>query len=262
MIKNVLGVFLACTLLTISSSVVWAQESLLAQQLTNSERPVGDKERDSSRRPAEVLGFLGIDTGMTVIDVFAGSGYYTEVLAIAVGENGRVISHNVPRLMSRETLVESIRARRDRHPNIEILVNNLTDGVQTAEIADIGPHYTDPSAYAGRADAAITALNMHDFVRNGEESAQSLLTSVYAFLKPGGIFGVIDHRGVDGYDNEALHRITDEELREQLLKAGFVVDAESDILSNPLDDHSLHMRDESLGRNTDRILVRARKPAQ
>ncbi|MEQ9210263.1 MAG: hypothetical protein RLN96_10555, partial [Pseudomonadales bacterium] len=135
-------------------------------------------------------------------------------------------------------------------------------GVQTAEIVNIGPHFTDPSDYAGRADAAITALNMHDFVRYGDETAQAMLTSIYNMLKPGGVFGVIDHRGVDGYDNEALHRITDEELREQLENAGFVVEAESDILSNPLDDHSLHMRDESLNRNTDRILVRARKLAE
>ncbi len=262
MIRKILGMSFACTLLLFSNAYVWAQESSLAQELSNSERPESDKERDAARKPAEVLAFLGIDQGMTVLDVFAGSGYYTEVLAIAVGENGRVISHNVPRLMSRESLVESISARRDRYSNIEVLVNNLTDGVQTAEIADIGPHYTDPSAYAGRVDAAITALNMHDFVRNGEESAQSLLKSVYTFLKPGGVLGVIDHRGVAGNDNEALHRITDEELREQLVKAGFVVEAESDILSNPLDDHSLHMRDESLNRNTDRILVRARKPAE
>ena len=262
MIRNVLGVFLACALLTIYSSVAMAQESGLAQRLTNSDRPDDDKERDASRKPTEVLAFLGIDEGMTVVDLFAIGGYYTEVLAIAVGPDGRVISHNFPRLMSRENVVEAISARRDRHENIEVLVNNLSDGVQTAEIADIGPHYTDPAAYTGRVDAVITALNMHDFVRYGEETAQALLASVYAFLKPGGVFGVIDHRGVDGYDNEALHRITFEELSEQLVKAGFVVEAESDILSNPLDDHSLHMRDESLGRNTDRILVRARKPVQ
>jgi predicted methyltransferase len=262
MFRNVLNAFIACTLMATYATSALAQESGLAQQLSNSDRPEEDKERDSTRKPAEVLAFLGIDEGMTVVDLFAIGGYYTEVLAIAVGPDGRVISHNFPRLMSRESVVESIRARRDRHDNIEVLVNNLSDGVQTAEIADIGPHYTDPAAYTGRVDAVITALNMHDFVRYGEETAQALLASVYEFLKPGGVFGVIDHRGVDGYDNEALHRITFEELSEQLEKAGFVVEAESDILSNPLDDHSLHMRDESLGRNTDRILVRARKPVQ
>jgi len=262
MLRKLLGVFLASSLLFFSNTSAWAQESNLAHMLTNSERPDDDKARDDTRRPAEVLAFLGIDEGMTVIDVFAIGGYYTEVMAIAVGSNGKVISHNAPRLMSRENIVESIGARRDRHGNIEVLVNNLIDGVQTTATTDIGPHFTDPSAYAGRVDAAITALNMHDFVRSGEESAQALLTSIYTMLKPGGVFGVIDHRGVDGYDNEALHRITDEELREQLVKAGFVVEAESDILSNPLDDHSLHMRDESLSRNTDRILVRARKPVE
>lgn len=262
MIRKILGISIAVSLLIFSNASVWAQESSLAQELTNADRPDGDKERDPARRPAEVIAFLGIDQGMTVLDVFAGSGYYTEVLAIAVGPNGKVISHNVPRLMSRENVTDAIRDRRGRHNNIEVLVNNLTDGVQTAEIADIGPHYTDPSAYAGRADAAITALNMHDFVRNGEESAQSLLSSIYTILKPGGIFGVIDHRGVDGMDNTQLHRITDEELREQLVKAGFEIEAESDILSNPMDDHSKQVFDESLGRNTDRILVRARKPVE
>lgn len=262
MIRKLLSISAVASLLIFSNTLSWAQESDLALMLTNSERPDEDKARDDSRRPAEVLAFLGIDEGMTVMDVFAIGGYYTEVLAIAVGPSGKVISHNVPRLMSREDIVQSISARRDRYENIEVLVNNLTDGVQTTEIAHIGPHFTDPSDYAGRVDAAITALNMHDFVRYGDETAQAMLTSVYNMLKPGGVFGVIDHRGVDGYDNEALHRITDEELHEQLENAGFVVEAESDILSNPLDDHSLHMRDESLNRNTDRILVRARKPAE
>lgn len=262
MIRKLVGISAVTSLLIFSSTLSWAQESDLALMLTNSERPEEDKARDDARRPAEVLAFLGIDEGMTVMDVFAGGGYYTEVLAIAVGPNGKVISHNVPRLMSRENVVASIGARRDRHDNIEVLVNNLADGVQTAEIADIGPHFTDPSDYAGRADAAITALNMHDFVRNGEESAQSLLSSIYTILKPGGIFGVIDHRGIEGRNNTELHRITDEELREQLVKAGFVVEAESDILSNPMDDHSKNVFDDSLERNTDRILVRARKPVE
>ena len=237
MIRKLVGISAVTSLLIFSSTLSWAQESDLALMLTNSERPEEDKARDDARRPAEVL-------------------------AIAVGPNGKVISHNVPRLMSRENVVASIGARRDRHDNIEVLVNNLADGVQTAEIADIGPHFTDPSDYAGRADAAITALNMHDFVRNGEESAQSLLSSIYTILKPGGIFGVIDHRGIEGRNNTELHRITDEELREQLVKAGFVVEAESDILSNPMDDHSKNVFDDSLERNTDRILVRARKPVE
>ena len=86
------------------------------------------------------------------------------------------------------------------------------------------------------------------------------LKDIYKALKPGGVFGVIDHEGSAGIDNAALHRIETSVAKAALEQAGFIVEAESDVLDNPADDHTLRIRDASLNRNTDRFVIRARKP--
>ena len=86
------------------------------------------------------------------------------------------------------------------------------------------------------------------------------LSDAFKALRPGGVFGVIDHEGSAGQDNSALHRIELAVAKEALESVGFVVEAVSDLLNNPADDHTLNIRDESLQRNTDRFLIRARKP--
>jgi len=96
--------------------------------------------------------------------------------------------------------------------------------------------------------------------RNGEEGAVKWVESVYQALKPGGVFGVIDHVGVEGQDNTQLHRVPIAMVREVLEKAGFTVEAESDLLRNPQDDHTQFIRTEGLRWHTDRMLIRARKP--
>ena len=73
-------------------------------------------------------------------------------------------------------------------------------------------------------------------------------------------FGVIDHEGSAGQDNASLHRIELDVAIEAIEEAGFIVEASSDVLDNPADDRTLKYNDESLGRNTDRILIRARRP--
>ena len=109
-------------------------------------------------------------------------------------------------------------------------------------------------------DAAFTALNLHDPANRSDEAGIAFLNSIFAALEPGGVLGLIDHVGVDGQDNTALHRIQKARAREILTRAGFEIEAESDMLMNPADDHTLGVRDESLGRVTDRMLIRARKP--
>ena len=109
-------------------------------------------------------------------------------------------------------------------------------------------------------DAALTALNLHDYSNLGPEATQAFLGDVYKALKPGGVFVVIDHEGSAGNDNSALHRMELSAAKAALGDAGFVIEATSDLLDNPADDHTLHMRDESLGRNTDRFLILARRP--
>lgn len=203
-------------------------------------RPAEDKARDAARQPRAVLEFLGIGAGMTVLDVLASTGWYTEVLSAAVGSEGEVIAFNT--VGRRDRSEAGITARAERLENIEPVF---------AEVGglDVGMEV----------DAAITALNLHDINNSGSEAVQLFLGDVMKALKPGGVFGVIDHEGVAGQDNAALHRMEVSVAVEVLEAAGFIVEEVSDLLDNPADDHTLPQWDDSLGRNTDRFLIRARK---
>ena len=209
--------------------------------MSAAERSDEDKARDAARKPKEVLDFVGIGAGMTVLDVSASTGWYTEVLSAAVGPTGRVIAHNTEG--RRDRTEAGISAKAARLDNVTLL------------FADFGSMGLDAEV-----DTALTALNFHDLQNNSAEAGQLFLGDAFKALKPGGLFGVIDHAGSAGQDNAALHRLELAVAKTALESAGFVVEAVSDLLHNPADDHSLHMRDESLQRNTDRFLIRARKP--
>ncbi|HEX9875785.1 MAG TPA: SAM-dependent methyltransferase [Gammaproteobacteria bacterium] len=209
--------------------------------LMAAERPAEEKERDAMRRPRQVLEFVGIDAGMTVLEVFAGGGWYTEVLSAAVGPEGTVYSQNTARFAER--FAEASAARAERLGNVIVWNHELG----SLELDDT-------------VDAAFTALNLHDAANDSEEAGVAFLTGVYGALKPGGVFGLIDHVGIAGQDNAELHRIERARVLQLLEQAGFTVEAESDVLANSADNHTLNVRDESLGRNTDRMLIRARKP--
>lgn len=204
-------------------------------------RPAEDKARDAARRPKAVLEFGAISAGMTVLDVAASSGWYTEVLSAAVGPEGRVVAHNTER--ARERAGDALQARADRLGNVSLLFADFGDMGLDAEV-----------------DAALTALNLHDHLNRSSEAGRDFIGDVFRALKPGGVFIVIDHEGNADLDNRALHRLPVGAAIRALEEAGFVVEEISDALDNPDDDHSLNIRDESLQRNTDRFLIRARKP--
>ena len=253
----------------VASIQVNAADQGFEAALASAGRPVADKERDATRKPAEVVGFLGLESGMSIMDVVAGGGFYTEVLSGAVGPDGKVVSQNNARLLTMRDGVNStaMKARLDRLPNVEMLVVDMSSN-ETADSpaelpVDLGSVSYSLDDYVGTMDGAITALNLHDmYIRGGREGTVTFLQNIHKALKPGGVFGFIDHAGSPGQDNNALHRIDPAVAKELLAEAGFVLEAESDLLANPADDRTLHMRDESLGRNTDRMLFRLRKPVQ
>ena len=212
-----------------------------AEALSSAERPAEEKARDASRKPEEVLSFVGIEAGMTVLELFAGGGWYTEALSAAVGPEGMVYAQNPERF--RERVAEAAAARAARLENVEVF---YTVG------SDIG--------LPAQADAAFTALNLHDYANRGDETGLAFLRGIYDSVVPGGTLGVVDHVGVAGQDNAELHRMEASKARKLLTAAGFVVEAESLILTNPADDHSLGIRDPSIRYNTDRMLIRARRP--
>ena len=206
----------------------------LERAMANPDRPAEDKERDASRKAPAVLDFMGVEPGMTVLDINASAGWYTEVLSYAVGANGKVYMQNRPGGRS----AEAAAARAARLNNVD-----AWDG--------------DVSAIpAGTVDFALTALNFHDFHNSNPAAAQELLSATMATLKQGGILGIIDHEGTPGEDNQSLHRIAFDEAVKAVLQSGFVLVGASDVLDNEADDHSVGPFDPSLGRNTDRLVLK------
>lgn len=208
-----------------------------------------DRARDAGRKPFDVVAFVGIEPGMNVLEILAGSGWYTEVLSIAVGPGGHVTAHNTAFVLQMRDGANdkamSARLANDRLPNVSRL---------NKEIADLTPE-------DGPFDAAFTALNLHDiYNRGGEAAAVGAMTVIYDTLKPGGIFGVIDHQGLEGQDNAELHRMLKADAIRVAEAAGFTLEADSDILHSDIDDMTQHMRAEGIRGYTNRFLLRLRKP--
>ena len=226
------------------TALTFAQTSIdLEEALRNPSRSVADRDRDKNRKPSAVLRFLGVEPGHNVLDVIAMGGWYSEVLSLATGSSGKVYMHNNPISITERT-------RGERAERVSRL-DNLVDYV--GRIGNIP---------GSSIDFAITALNFHDVYNRSSEEAHTLLMEIYNALKPGGVLGIIDHKGSEGRDNVALHRITFEDAVDASLQAGFVLTGTSHILENPNDDHVLPPFDSGLDRNTDRFILRLKKPIQ
>ena len=220
------------------------QTTRMRTALAAPERSQDNKARDADRKPIETVKFLGIKTGDTVVDMIAETGWFTEVLSAAVGPKGHVYMQNPPFL-----------AEREPKEMIARLGNVETVHVPLAE-----------AGLSGKLDAVVTAMNLHDIYNGfgnqpaGEAPAVEFVKAIYATLKPGGVLGVIDHVGIAGQDNAKLHRMLPQQARDVLKKAGFTIEAESNLLANPADDHTKLVFDPSVRGHTDQFMFRARKP--
>ena len=211
-------------------------------------RPAADVERDPGRKPLAVVEFIGIEPGMTVLDLLAASGWYSEVLANAVGPTGKVYAHNNEILLTmREGVNDTAMTERlagGRLPNVERLDREMDD-------LGLAP---------GSVDAAMFALNFHDvYNRGGPDATLGLLTMIHGVLKPGGVLAVIDHEGAEGNDNAELHRIEKAKALEVIAASPFSVDGESDLLANSDDDLSTNVFDPQVRGKTHRFLLRLKK---
>lgn len=215
--------------------------------LSDPTRPDVDKKRDVDRKPAQVVAFLGINPGMSVLDLFASSGYYTEVDSKAVGPTGRVYSQNNPAILAMRNgaigKALGTRLKDNRLPNVERVDVALKD-------LKIPPDSLD----------AITfVLNFHDIYNDSPTRAVTILKELKKLLKPTGFIGLIDHVGVAGNDNAKLHRVQMSQVKKAIDEAGLRVEKESDLLANPKDDHKLRSFAPEIRGHSDRFLFKVVK---
>ena len=223
----------------------------LRRALSGPDRDVADFVRDEVRRPVEVLTFLGIEPGMQVLDVYAAGGYYTFILAKAVGPQGQVFAQNTPRGLNYEEDRQNITQG-------EALANKIAAGNLT-NVSQLVARIEDLPLPPESLDAIMLAQVLHDYYNPNPTRAQTLLEQLYRLLKPGGIVGITDHVGRSGMDNRDLHRMQIEQAIEVAETAGFVVE-QSNLLRNRRDDHHRAIFDPRLNRNTDRFLLKLTKP--
>lgn len=241
-------------MLPLLAEPVYADQQMqqrLQAQMQKPDRHKFDLPRDAGRQPYETFVFLGVEEGMTVLDVGAYAGYTSEMLAAAVGQAGKVYAHNTRRVLERyaegyyqRTMSE--RLANDRLPNV---------------VSHIAPY--ESLGLDGEVDVAFLGNLLHDFYyRDGRRRTQQFLASIRRALKPGGVLGVMDHVGDSVEDNAKLHRIEPHIARGLLREAGFEIVGESELFANPTDDHTLMVYDELIYRRTDRFLFKAVVPAR
>ena len=217
-----------------------AGASIYAAAVADSRRPAADVARDPLRKPAEIVAFAGVQRGDVVAEIAPGGGYYTRILAETVGPQGKVYALMPAAFANRPGGLDAINALAAQYPNVEVVV---------ADFAAM----TLPQPV----DLVWTTENYHDFA-NGNIAA--INASTFRALKPGGIYFVEDHAapGTGLTATSTLHRIDPAAVTEQVIAAGFALEANSDLLRNPADPHTANPRE--VQPTSDKFALRFRKP--
>ena len=199
-----------------------------------------DRQADARRKPLELLKLAQVAPGMTVLDVASGGGYTAQVLALAVGAQGKVwaqIAKPSP----------ALEARLAAHPqaNLQVLARPLED-LFSPELP--------------RVDRVTLILSYHDIV-NTPTDRGAMNKAIFNALKPGGFLIVMDHVGKPGSgvsETSTLHRIDQQAVVAELTAAGFKLDGQSDAWKNPAD--TLEQHSSKMEMPSDRFALRFVRP--
>lgn len=200
--------------------------------LNGEHRSEANRARDAYRHPQETLLFFGIAEGMTVMELSPGGGWYTEVLAPLMNGNGTLIAaHSSPNGGSY--------ARRSLGGFLKKLGENA-DVYGAVEVSTLQPPGAVSPAEPGSVDLALAFRNVHSWLR--ADQAEVMFSVIAEALKPGGVLGIVQHRGETGLSVEQMKNsayVSEEKVVELAQLAGLKLDARSEINANPKDtkDH-------------------------
>jgi predicted methyltransferase len=210
----------------------------------------GDALSNPSYHGPEVLKFIGLKPGQKVADIFPGR--FTVAFAQAVGPKGRVYGFMPDEIFKVHPGLIDLMATRKKDPawaNVTFIQQPMND-----------------MALPDKLDVVFIRQNYHDLhVRfMGPSDVPAFNRKVFAALKPGGVFIVIDHVAPAGMDETAavnrLHRIDPANVRAEVEAAGFKFDGESKVLADPTDDHTHMVLETTILGKTDQFFYRFRKP--
>lgn len=214
----------------------------IALAVADSRRPATDVARDEARKPYEIVSFAGVEPGMVVAEMAPGGGYYTRILAESVGPTGKVYALQSSFMARNPDRMAAYYALAEEYGNVTVLVVEDYASLQVPEPVDL----------------VWTTENYHDFVNAGVEPANAW---AYNALKPGGIYFVEDHSapGTGLSATSTIHRIDPAAVTEQVIGAGFALEANSDVLANPDDPKDIRPGEVTVG-VSEKFALRFRKP--
>jgi len=221
----------------------------IIEAVNSPDRPAADWKLDESRRPAQLMAFYAIKPGMQVGDLWAGTGYTTELIARIVGSSGKVYSQNTE-FPEKFKAAEKLWKDRLKEPGMGNLVE-VTKPFDAPDVLAVEP---------GSLDAVFINLNYHDAVGRGYDRVK-LNAAVMKALKPGGEYCVTDNSaqaGSGARDANTLHRIDEKFETREIEKAGFKLVAASSVLRNPKDDRTKPFWE--MNRMQDRFILKFVKP--
>ena len=219
----------------------------IEQAVADPARPAGYRAADPLRKPAETLAFSGVKAGMIVGEFYPAGGYFTRMLSDVVGPSGHIYA------IENAGWNDSVKDDRAM----------LAEGKWKNVSLDVQPFGT--VKFPEPLDLAWVTQNYHDLkiAQYGNVDTVAFDRAVYAALKPGGIFFILDHQGAPGMaptDIAKMHRINRDVVVKEVTSAGFKLAGEGNFLRRPGDDHSKPIFDPSIRGHTDQYALKFVKP--
>lgn len=221
----------------------------IAAALADPARPAADKARDEARKPGEMLALAGVPVGGKVADFIIGGGYFTRILADAVGAGGVVYAYQPAEFIAFNAAYgENLKTVAAAYANVKPMDGSFA-------------MFALPEGL----DLVLTVQNYHDLHLKPfpADTASKINAQIFKALKPGGAFLVVDHEAAEGSTLEvadSLHRITPAAVKAEVEAAGFKLESESKLLDNPADPHTASVFDASIKGKTDQFILVFRKP--
>jgi predicted methyltransferase len=221
----------------------------IAKAVADPSRPAADTATDAAREPADTLAFAGVKPGMTVVELFPGGGYFTRMISDIVGPKGAVIGV--------ENAGWKGAAEADRKMIAELNRPNIQLDVEPFGQLKLAP---------GKADLFWITQNYHDLkiAEYGAVDQAAFNRAVFASLKPGGVYFILDHQANAGVTLDQiakLHRVEKAQVIAEVTAAGFKLVGEGKFLNRPGDDHTKSIFDPAIRGKTDQYALKFVKPA-
>jgi len=222
-------------------------DAVIGKAVADPARPADHREADPLRKPAETLAFSGVRPGMAVGEFYPGGGYFTRLLSDVVGPTGHVYG------------IENDRWKGAVDANNALLAEGRWKNVSM----DVQPFGT--VKFPKPLDLAWITQNYHDLkiAKYGKVDTIAFDRAVYAALKPGGSFFILDHQGAPGLtdaDIEKMHRINRDVVVKEVTSVGFKLAAEGNFLRRAGDDHTKPIFDPSIRGHTDQYALKFVRP--